>query len=248
MSEFIRLIARNPVTEYLRYLADLVIHSARYDDFHQGYLSQVRHCVVEAHARIGQRAIVADSRIGSYSYIGHNCVVQRTELGRFCSIAAGCRIGLSKHPSRGLVSTHPAFFDCAGELPWSFVDRKLFEGYGRITIGNDVWIGTNVLIVDGVSIGNGAIIGAGAVVVKSVPDYAVYGGVPARLLRYRFEPSEIAWLNSFRWWDRDEQWLRAHAEAFQDIQALMRVSGKALDPEFGAPPTANIEDGQEGCS
>ena len=80
-----------------------------------------------------------------------------------------------------------------------------------------MWISANVLIADGVTIGNGAIIGAGAVVVKSIPDYAIFGGVPARLIRYRFTQEEISWLNRFRWWDKDEQWLRAHSEAFQDI-------------------------------
>jgi maltose O-acetyltransferase len=52
-------------------------------------------------------------------------------------------------------------------------------------IGNDVWIGTRVIIVHGVKIGNGVIIGAGAVVTKDVPDYAVVGGVPAKIIKFR---------------------------------------------------------------
>ena len=55
----------------------------------------------------------------------------------------------------------------------------------EVTIGNDVWIGMRVIIMPGVKIGNGAVIGAGAVVTKDVPDYAVVGGVPAKVIRYR---------------------------------------------------------------
>lgn len=56
-----------------------------------------------------------------------------------------------------------------------------------VVIGNDVWIGTRSIILPGVKIGNGVIIGAGAVVTKDVPDYAVVGGVPAKIIRYRNE-------------------------------------------------------------
>lgn len=55
----------------------------------------------------------------------------------------------------------------------------------RVIIGDDVWIGMRSIIMPGVKIGNGAVIGAGAVVTKDVPDYAIVGGVPAKIIKYR---------------------------------------------------------------
>ena len=55
----------------------------------------------------------------------------------------------------------------------------------KVTIGNDVWIGMRSIIMPGVKIGNGAVIGAGAIVTKDVPDYAIVGGVPAKIIKYR---------------------------------------------------------------
>lgn len=60
-----------------------------------------------------------------------------------------------------------------------------------VVIESDVWVGTNVTILNGVKVGRGAIIAAGAVVVKDVPAYAIVGGVPAKVLKYRFAEEEI---------------------------------------------------------
>lgn len=62
----------------------------------------------------------------------------------------------------------------------------------QITIGDDVWIAARAIILSGVRIGKGAIVGAGAVVTKEVPEYAIVGGNPAKVIRYRTEPNKIS--------------------------------------------------------
>ena len=97
-----------------------------------------------------------------------------------------------------------------------------------VYVGNDVWIGSHVLINGGVTIGNGAVIGAGAVVVKNVPPYAVMGGVPAKVIRYRFSEDMIAKLEEIHWWNMSEDFLKSKIDVFQnenismdDIKALI---------------------------
>lgn len=84
----------------------------------------------------------------------------------------------------------------------------------RITIGNDVWLGRNVIIINYSNIGNGVIAGAGAVITQDVPDYAVVVGVPAKIIRYRYNPEQIAALNQIKWWDWSDDEIR---ERFDDF-------------------------------
>ena len=81
---------------------------------------------------------------------------------------------------------------------------------GNVIIGNDVWIGMNVFILSGVTIGDGAVVGAGALVSKDVPPYAIVGGNPAKIIRYRFDPQTIKKLLSIAWWNwSDDEIIKA---------------------------------------
>lgn len=82
-------------------------------------------------------------------------------------------------------------------------------------MGNDVLIGSHSLILGGVTIGNGAVVAAGAVVTKDVPPYAIVGGVPASIIKYRFSQDIINKLQELRWWDWPEERLRANIGLFQ---------------------------------
>lgn len=134
----------------------------------------------------------ADLKIGAYSYtstdFAHYCPLQ---IGRFCSIAANVTVGQYNHPI-DQISTHPLFFDKNSELITKYkwdqglniqqVSAPVAQG---VIIGDDVWVGEGVMIHDGVNIGTGAIIGMGAVISEDVPAYAIVGGVPAKIIRYR---------------------------------------------------------------
>ncbi|MDL4470788.1 CatB-related O-acetyltransferase [Citrobacter braakii] len=69
------------------------------------------------------------------------------------------------------------------------------------TIGNDVWIGNDVVLKGGISIGDGAVVAANSVVTKDVPPYAIVAGVPAKIIKYRFESDIIEQLLKIKWWN-----------------------------------------------
>lgn len=124
---------------------------------------------------------------------------ERLEVGRFCQIAEGveCITATANHPMGG-ISTYPfGVFDVArfgqyrGSLPRG----------ADVVIGHDCWLGRGATLLPTASLGNGVIVAAGAVVSGAVPDYAVVGGNPARIIRMRHSPDEIATLNRVAWWD-----------------------------------------------
>jgi acetyltransferase-like isoleucine patch superfamily enzyme len=94
-------------------------------------------------------------------------------------------------------------------------------------IGNDVFIGANVTMLDGVKVGDGAVIGAGAVVTKDVPPYAIAVGVPAKVVRYRFDKDTIKALLERQWWNGTEEEVKRVERNFWDVEAFLRELDKA---------------------
>lgn len=180
--------------------------------------------------RIGPNVQLRHCSLGRYSYIGANTKLSRTRIGRYCSISENVSLIAGRHPAEVFVSTHPMFYSNQYKDAYSyhpeFQEMHYVDEENKIilSIGNDVWIGAHAKIIDGITIGDGAIIAAGAVVTKDVPPYAIVGGVPAKLIRYRFETDERKALLDLQWWNKDEDWLRVNADRFANIKNIVQMN------------------------
>lgn len=184
--------------------------------------------------------------IGKYSYgplLSQWSLIKR--IGAFCSFAAGSCV-VPNHPLT-YISTHdflyqgnrawqkecvpPISYEQLGSeapLPlWYFPgvvpQEEPIDRERRIEIGNDVWLGHNVVITNYANIGDGVVAGAGAVITKEVPDYAVVAGVPARIIRYRYNEGQIKALKRIAWWDWDDDKIReCYNDFFLDVDKFIR--------------------------
>lgn len=154
-------------------------------------------------------SIVGDSTSFSGNDIFYKCII-----GKYTSISINCEIEVYKHPT-SLVSTY--LFDST-----FYKDSKYLLPNGMYCIiGNDVWIGRDVIVRGGVTIGDGAIIAMGAVVTKDVPPYAIVGGVPAKIIRYRFDKKIIEQLLKIQWWNWDYETIEKRKNDFFDINEFV---------------------------
>ena len=140
---------------------------------------------------IGRHSFLSGPRIDIIAHLNP------ITIGSFCSIARGVQIQEYNHVTSGLTT---AFLSRRIDSRRGLSSDEI-ESKGPIIIGNDVWIGANGTIVSGVTIGTGAVVAAGALVTTDVPPYAIVAGNPARLLRYRFDSSELRdKLLASEWW------------------------------------------------
>ena len=168
--------------------------------------------------------------IGEHSYLGNNFTISNpseTRIGKYCSISHNVSIGPSQHPTN-LLTTHLFTYNVSrpelyGELftPEENIIDIINMLNLPVKIGNDVWIGANSVIMDGLTIGDGAVIGSGAIVTKDVPPYAIVVGVPAKILRYRFEKHLIDELLELKWWDYPEDFIVTLP--FADIEGCIKL-------------------------
>ena len=169
-----------------------------------------------------------DGTLGRGSYIGSNAQIVRAKIGRYCSIANNVVVASGNHPMN-YVSQHPMFYSIEKQNGYTYIKKQCFEeriyvdkeNRFDVIIGNDVWIGNGAIILGNIKIGDGAVIGAGAVVTRNIPSYAVVGGVPAKIIKYRFNNDIIKELLNDKWWNKSEKWLAENAHMFKDIDLYM---------------------------
>lgn len=143
-------------------------------------------------------------------------------IGAFCSFASGVSV-VTNH-AVDIVSSH-SFLSNDGLARRVGVEKAELsrEQINKpVIIENDVWIGKDVKILSGIHIGNGAVIGAGAVVTHDVPDYAIVAGSPAKIIRYRFNDSQIEKLLQIKWWEWTDERIRENYHLFYDVDTFIK--------------------------
>ncbi|MEP4740495.1 CatB-related O-acetyltransferase [Saccharospirillum sp.] len=188
--------------------------------------NNTRNSRVDRESKVEDGTVFINSSMDRYSFVGSDCEIQNSDIGRFCSIANSVIIGGSLHPI-DWISTSPVFYDNRDSIKKKFARHKRAP-QKRTKIEHDVWIGRNVLIKQGVCVGTGSIIGMGSIVTKDVLPYSIVGGNPARLIRMRFS-SEIAdSLLKSNWWDLDELTLSKLGQYAKDPRAFLDELNKEL--------------------
>lgn len=175
--------------------------------------------------------------LGYGSYIGSHSSLS-ANIGRFTSIAPYVRCNNGIHPYKEpFVSTAPCFFSlnpkCA-QNGSTFATEQLFQEVKysdslkrvAVTIGNDCWIGEGAFLVGGITIADGAVVLAHAVVTKNVPPYAIVGGVPAKIIGYRYTEDIINFLLEIKWWVNTPEWFKKHWRLLSDITKLKEYYNK----------------------
>ena len=197
---------------------------------HRVYFTPFGNCKVQGRFRpTDQLVFPSNGRIEPYSnYINGSFLFSmgsfsftrsvfpiNTVIGRYCSIGARVSVMGIDHPISRFTTanitydrqaiTNAQFFKDHPEIENFQVNNQEPKNTLSATIGNDVWIGEDVTIARGVSIGDGAILASKALVTKDVPPYAIVGGVPAKIIRFRFPQNAIDRLVQLKWWNYEVQ-------------------------------------------
>ena len=194
---------------------------------------QKEKCIVETPVRFGGGVYNCNS-IGAFTFFNGDSNIRYVDkIGRFCMIGPNVIMGMPEHSTR-LISGHILFYNQDSEHFLKFCNyldnnedcikqnMRLLHNEKKelILIGNDVWIGCNTIITRGVKIGDGAVIAAGSVVTKDVEPYTIVGGVPAKMIRHRFDYKTIARLLELQWWQYGPDIMRGIV--FSDTEKAIR--------------------------
>lgn len=187
-------------------------------------LSSFYKCEIDKTARTSVGCSFSKIKMGRYSYTGSCCNITDAKIGSFCSIGGMCDIGGGMHPMDH-VSTSPVFLKGRNIMRTNLAELP-YSPSKTVYIGNDVWIGDGVFIRAGVSIGDGSIIGAHAVVLHDVEPYTVVAGVPAKVIRKRFDNEVVEQLLEIQWWNWSDEQLKKYGQYFGSPKMLLEMIEK----------------------
>jgi len=161
-------------------------------------------------------------QVGKYTYgslhVLDSAKREKLIIGNYCSVAKDVTFVLSADHPTNTISTYPFKVKCLGSQPYEAISK------GNIVVEDDVWIGYGATILSGVHIGQGAVVAAGAVVTKDVPPYAIVGGVPAKVIKYRFRPEIIDALMNVDYSKLDKKMIQEHIEdLYQELTDIEQL-------------------------
>jgi hypothetical protein len=184
-----------------------------------------------AYTEVGEMCFLENVTMGDYSYCGQFCFFQNATIGRFSNVAAMVRIGPTRHPTDRPTQHHftyrRALYGFAATDDEAFFSWRTEQ---RATIGHDTWLGHGSIVMPNVTVGTGAVVGAGAVVTRDVPPYGIAVGVPAEVVKHRFDARTVDALFEIAWWNWPHETIAERLEDFSSpIDAFIeKYRGRAI--------------------